>query len=146
MRSFCRKNPVHKIPHFRGGYFGFGGGGKCRFIFMGARIFLKNCKSWKNESRIAGLESPKPGNGLTIPVGFLSRVTGNWVHANGGIINGGVACICAKWRVFVHFCAFLRFFVRFCAFFPTKMGCKKASNLRRILQKCAKSAFMQYPL
>ena len=35
----------------------------------------------------------------------------NWVHANGGIINGGVACVCTKWRVFVHFCAFLRFCV-----------------------------------
>ena len=49
-----------------------------------------------------------------------------WGHANGGIINGGVACVCAKWRVFVNCCAFLHFFVRFCAFFPTKMGCKKA--------------------
>ena len=42
MRPFCRKNPVHKIPRFRGeGYFGFGrGGGSADFIFMGARIFL----------------------------------------------------------------------------------------------------------
>ena len=47
------------------------------------------------------------------------------VHANGGI-NGGVACVCAKWRVSVHFCAFLCFFVRYCAFFATKMACKKA--------------------
>ena len=32
MRSFCRKNHVHKIPRFRGGgYFGFFGGGKSRF-------------------------------------------------------------------------------------------------------------------
>ena len=49
-----------------------------------------------------------------------------WVHANGGIINGGVACVCAKLRVFVHSCAFLRFFVRFCAFSPAKMACRKA--------------------
>ena len=41
MRSFCRKTYVHKIPRFRGGYFGFaGGGGSADFIFMGARIFL----------------------------------------------------------------------------------------------------------
>ena len=44
MRSFCRKNYVHKIPRFRGGgYFGFwGGGGSADFIFTGARIFLGN--------------------------------------------------------------------------------------------------------
>ena len=44
MRSFCRKNHVHKIPRFRGGGgilgFGGGGGGSADFIFMGARIFL----------------------------------------------------------------------------------------------------------
>ena len=41
MRSFCRKTHVHKIPRFRGGYFGFGGGGESAdFIFMGAGIFL----------------------------------------------------------------------------------------------------------
>ena len=51
-----------------------------------------------------------------------------WVHANGGIINGGVACVCAKGRVFVQLCAFLRFFVRFCAFCPAKMACRKAQN------------------
>ena len=49
-----------------------------------------------------------------------------WVHAYGGIANGGVACVGAKWRSFVHSCAFLRVFVHFCAFFSHKMGCKKA--------------------
>ena len=36
------KTRVHKIPRFRGGYFGFwgAGGGSADFIFMGARIFL----------------------------------------------------------------------------------------------------------
>ena len=30
MRSFCRKNHVHKIHRFRrGGILGFGGGGEC---------------------------------------------------------------------------------------------------------------------
>ena len=41
MRPFCRKNHVHKIPRFRGGYFGFWGeGGVPILFFMGARIFL----------------------------------------------------------------------------------------------------------
>ena len=39
MRSFCRKNPVHKIPRFRGGGGILGLGGGADFIFMGARIF-----------------------------------------------------------------------------------------------------------
>ena len=34
------------------------------------------------------------------------RASLNWVHANRGIINGGVACVSAKWRVFVRFCVF----------------------------------------
>ena len=43
MRSFCRKKThVHKIPRFRGGVFWVLGGGSADFIFMGARIFLKN--------------------------------------------------------------------------------------------------------
>ena len=34
------KTHVHKIPGFRGGYFGFGGGGgECRFYFYRARGF-----------------------------------------------------------------------------------------------------------
>ena len=40
-RPFCRKNHVHKISRFRGGYFGFFGGGSTDFIFMDARIFLR---------------------------------------------------------------------------------------------------------
>ena len=40
MRSFCRKNHVHKIPPFRGGEFGVFWGGSADFILMGARIFL----------------------------------------------------------------------------------------------------------
>ena len=68
-----------------------------------------------------------------------------WVHANGGIINGGVACVCAKWCVFVYFCAFLRFFVRFCAFFSYQNGLQKSANWRIIVQKYAKGVFMQDP-
>ena len=45
MRSFCRKNHVHKIPRFRGGgYFGFLGGGVPRrevpILFLWARGFF----------------------------------------------------------------------------------------------------------
>ena len=42
MRSFCRKNHVHKILRFWGGgvFWIFGGGRGADFIFMGARIFL----------------------------------------------------------------------------------------------------------
>ena len=32
MRPFCRKSHVHKIPRFRGGYFGFWGGGTLRLL------------------------------------------------------------------------------------------------------------------
>ena len=41
MCSFCRKNPVHKIPRFRGGgYFWFGGGGgSADFFFYGRGFF-----------------------------------------------------------------------------------------------------------
>ena len=42
MRSFCKKNHVHKIPRFRGGgsILGFGGrGGECRFYFYGRADF-----------------------------------------------------------------------------------------------------------
>ena len=58
-----------------------------------------------------------------------------WVHANGGITNGGVACVCAKWRVLVHFCTFLRFSVRF--FLPklTAEKCKFAHNRAKNMRK-----------
>ena len=85
-----------------------------------------------------------------VRVSFLAPLVSKphifWVHANGGIINGGVACICAKWCAFMHFCAVLRFFVRFCAFFFCQNGQQKSANLHIIVQKCAKTAFMQYPL
>ena len=178
------------------------------------------------------------------PLCRTSRSTGiansflTWVHTNGGIINGGVACVCAKfgdkfgeslggsqappsfWKVpglprkfpklprkffgdfpgssltvesnsnpevprrfpklprkfpklprkFPDFPggqplslgsltpfpdsqklslksgAFLRIFVRFCAFFSCQNGLQKSAILRIIVQICAKSAFMQYPL
>ena len=48
-----------------------------------------------------------------------------------------------------RFCAFLCVFAPFCAFlcvFPYQNGLQKSANLRRILQKCAKSAVMQCSL
>ena len=45
-------------------------------------------------------------------------------HAKGGIRNGGVACVCAKGRVFVHICAFGVFFVRFGVFSRDDMTCR----------------------
>ena len=89
------------------------------------------------------MSAGNPGQRVYVYAVFSSP---NRVHANGGIVNGGVACVGAEWRVFAHFCAFLCFFVRFCAFFSCQNGLQKSANLRRILQKCAKSAFMQYPL
>ena len=42
------KTHVHKIPPFRGGgILGFGGEGSADFIFMGARIFLRNASLFK---------------------------------------------------------------------------------------------------
>ena len=53
MRSFCRKTHVHKIPRFRGGgYFGFWGGGECRFYFYGRADFSDKCSlKWLFEKR-----------------------------------------------------------------------------------------------
>ena len=49
MRSFLQeKTHVHKIPRFRGGgYFGFWGGGECRFYFYGRAdfSFKAHCKT-----------------------------------------------------------------------------------------------------
>ena len=49
MRRFCRTSHAHKIPRFRGGWVFWvwgGGGGSADFIFMGARIFLKETFGW----------------------------------------------------------------------------------------------------
>ena len=51
MRPFCRKNPVHKIPRFRGGgILGLGGGGECRFYFYGRADFSDLCSDAVNDS------------------------------------------------------------------------------------------------
>ena len=74
-----------------------------------------------------------------------------WVHANGGIVNRGVACVCAKWHIFVHSCAVLHFFVRVCALSPTKMGRKEAqicAEFCKNVQKvplCLHTAFSYTP-
>ena len=65
----------------------------------------------------------------------------SWVHTNGCIVNGGVACVCAKWHVFVHFCAF-------CAFlrvFSCQNGLQKRANVRIIVQECVKAPLCNTP-
>ena len=65
------------------------------------------------------------------------------VHANGGIINGGVACVCAKWRVPVHFCAFWRIFVRFIL---PKWPAKKRKLAHNSAKMCKKRFYAIPPL
>ena len=50
-----------------------------------------------------------------------------------------------KMARFCAFCAFLLYFVCVSALFSYQNGAARKRNLSRILQKCAKSAFMQYP-
>ena len=69
MRSFCRKNHVRKIPLFFGGGFG-GGGGSADFIFMGARIFLKNYVTAPEINSPKGPKSPQ----ITVRKSFKSPV------------------------------------------------------------------------
>ena len=66
----------------------------------------------------------------------------NWVHANGGIINGGVACVCAEWRVFAHFCAFLHFFVHFCV---PKWPAEKRKFAHNRAKMCKKALLCNTP-
>ena len=78
----------------------------------------------------------------------IGKFSGNsfWVRANGGIINKRGRCM--RLCKMARFCACLRVSARFCAFFSYQNGPpkKKKGELRRNLQKCAKSAFMQkYP-
>ena len=65
MRSFCRKKThVHKIPRFSGGggYFGFGGGGECRFYSYGRADFseLSLKYSISQQTTEQGALSPYP--------------------------------------------------------------------------------------
>ena len=60
---------------------------------------------------------------------------------NGGIINGGVACVCAKWRVVVHFWRVFVLFGAFLCVLSCQNGLQKSAYLRITVQKCAKSAF-----
>ena len=77
------------------------------------------------------------------------------MHANGGIIKGGVACVCAEWRVFVNYCAFLHSFVRFCAFldsfvhfcafFSYQNGLQKERKFAQNSAKMSKKRFYAIP-
>ena len=100
------------------------------------RIFICTV-AWK------GCEGPAVPQGAKLRK-FLSnknlRQLQTRVHVNAGIITGGVASVYAKSRVFVHLCAFLHLSVRF----SCQNDLQKGPNLRRMVQKCASSAFMQY--
>ena len=82
MRSFCRKNCVRKIPRFLGGGLG-GGGGKCRFYFYGARIFLRkrNKALFCEEAHLAGgqLGNDHCTGGAE---GLLMAVSKRWFGSN----------------------------------------------------------------
>ena len=52
MRSFCRKNHVHKILVLGGGILGLGGGGECRFYFYG-RADFSDIRSLLNDNKIS---------------------------------------------------------------------------------------------
>ena len=67
------------------------------------------------------------------------------MHANGGIINGGVACVCAKWCVFVHFCACLRFFLCISVRLSYQDGLQKSAKFAQNFAKCAKKRFYAIP-
>ena len=68
----------------------------------------------------------------------------NWVHANGGIINGGVACVGTEWRVFVCiFRVFCAFFVRF---FLPKWPAKKRKFAHNPANMCKKRFYAIPPL
>ena len=69
-----------------------------------------------------------------------------WVHANRGAINGGVACVCAKWRVFAHFVRFCAFFVRFlCVFFVPKWPAEKRKFAHNRAKNVQKALFCNTP-
>ena len=60
MPSFCRKTCVRKIPRFRGGYFGFGGGGECRFYLWARGFFVLNVVNFGVFSGCFQSETPEP--------------------------------------------------------------------------------------
>ena len=61
----------------------------------------------------------------------------------GCTLTGGIARVCATWRIFMHFCAVWHFSVRFCTFVLSNMACKKENvELRNYLQE---HAFMHSP-
>ena len=69
-----------------------------------------------------------------------------WVHANGGIINGGVACVGAEWRVFVHFSRFGAFLCVSVRFFLPKWPAKKRKFAHNPAKMCKKRFYAVPPL
>ena len=69
-----------------------------------------------------------------------------WVHANGGIINGGTACVGAKWRVFVHFASFCVFLCVSVRFILPKWPAKKRKFAQNPAKMCKKRFYAVPPL
>ena len=96
--SFCRKTlHVHKIPRFRGGIWGFGGG-SADFIFMGAGIFLI-CRIF--------LGAPRPD--CFKPAWSFAIVTRKCSFPLFCALCALLwTCVCALFRLFALICVFLR--------------------------------------
>ena len=66
----------------------------------------------------------------------------SWVHVNGGITNGGVAC------VVVRFCELLRVLALFCAFlsvFSYQNGLQKSANFAQNSARMCTKRFHAIP-
>ena len=89
MRSFCRKDHVHKIPRFRGGvvfWVFLGGGGSADFIFMGARIFLISIPTCSNVQFLDFMLSPRVCSRSVLPShGTTKRKA--WYHKQLGYLD-----------------------------------------------------------
>ena len=84
----------------------------------------KNEKKWGEQKKKQGLV----GSGC--------------LHANGGIIHGGVACICAKWCVSVHYCALLALFYAFLCLLSYQNGLQKKRKFAQNSAKMCKKRFL----
>ena len=125
MRSFCRKNHVHKIPRFRGGggYLGLGGGGgKCRFYFYGREDFSEPSRVFWPTWFQLGLACARFLQALTRPPHNILIPNLHRENLNGRLLYGHwtMAQIKKRFRtfspVFVCFGPFSNFSARFRTF------------------------------
>ena len=93
----------------------------------------------RNGNHISRFGALSSGVLVLIPDMHISRARSSvsticpetWAHANGGIINGSVACVSEKKE---RFYGFLHFFVRFCVSLLPKWSAEK----HKLSQNCAK--------